>query len=88
MIIQKIFKRKNITGTVLFVSWLATYQWEKIIENCNSVGAGAQKVGKVVFGQTFTLILLTFGERNKGELYIMKNVGLKTFKEILKNTYM
>ena len=35
-------------GTDLFVSWLATYQLKKIIENCNSVGAGAPKVGKVV----------------------------------------
>ena len=33
---------------VLFVSWLVTYQWKKIIENCNSVGAGAQNIGKVV----------------------------------------
>ena len=33
---------------VLFVSWLATYQWKKIIENSKSVGAGAHKVEKVV----------------------------------------
>ena len=33
---------------VLFISWLATYQSKKIIENCNSVGAGAWKVEKVV----------------------------------------
>ena len=33
---------------VLFVSWLATCQGEKIMENCKSVGAGAHKVGKVV----------------------------------------
>ena len=32
---------------VLFVSWLAKYQWKKIIENYNSVGAGAHNVGKV-----------------------------------------
>ena len=48
MIIQKIFKRGKIAGTVLFASWLTTYQWKKIIENCNSVGAGVHKVGKVV----------------------------------------
>ena len=31
-----------------FVSWLAKYQWKKIIEHYNSVGAGVHKVGKVV----------------------------------------
>ena len=31
-----------------FVSWLTKYQSKKIIEHCNSVDAGAQKVGKVV----------------------------------------
>ena len=36
-------------GTVLFVSWLAKYKREKkIIENYNTVGAGAHKVGKIV----------------------------------------
>ena len=29
-----------------FVCLLVTYQWKKIIENFNSVGAGAHKVGK------------------------------------------
>ena len=33
---------------VLFASWFATYQWKIFIENCNSVGAGAQNIGKVV----------------------------------------
>ena len=33
---------------VLFIPWLATCQGKKIIENCNSVGAGPYKVGKVV----------------------------------------
>ena len=33
---------------VLFVSWLSTYQGEKIIENCNSIGTGAQNVEKAV----------------------------------------
>ena len=32
----------------MFVLWLAKYQGKKIIEHCNSVGAGAHKVGKVV----------------------------------------
>ena len=67
----------------MFVSWLATYQWKKIIENCNSVGAGAQNIGKIVFGPTLTLILPIFGERKKGKLNILKKVGLSTFNEIL-----
>ena len=33
---------------VLFVSWLATYSVKKITENCNSAGAGAQNIGKVI----------------------------------------
>ena len=40
---SRLFK---IMGTVLFVSLLATYQWQKIIENFNSVGAGAHRLGK------------------------------------------
>ena len=31
----------------MFVSGLDIYQCKKIIENCNSVGAGAQNIGKV-----------------------------------------
>ena len=41
-------KRKKIAGTVLFMPWLATYKWNKVTENCNSVSAGAYKAGKVV----------------------------------------
>ena len=40
--IQKIFEKKKIAVTVLFVSWLS------LIENCNFFGAGSQKVGKIV----------------------------------------
>ena len=36
----------KIAGTVLFFSWLATYQCNFIIENCSSVGAGVHKVEK------------------------------------------
>ena len=39
---------KKILGTVVFVFSLAKYQCKNIIEHCNSVGAGAHKVGKVV----------------------------------------
>ena len=39
---------EEIVGTVLFVSWLAKYQWKEIIEHYNFVGAGAHKVEKVV----------------------------------------
>ena len=47
---SRLFKKylKRSAGTVLFVSWLAKYQWKKIIEHCNSVAAAAHKVGKVV----------------------------------------
>ena len=68
----------------MFVSWLPTYQRKKIIENCNSVGAGAHKVGKTVFGPTLSIILPTFGERKEGKLYILKKVGLSTIKEMFK----
>ena len=60
-----------------FVSWLATHQWKKIIENCNSVGAGAHKVWKLAS------FWPNFGERNKGKLCILNKVGLSAFKEIL-----
>ena len=40
------FVARTHTTKVLFVSWLATYQWIKIIEKFNSIGAGAHKVGK------------------------------------------
>ena len=45
-----------------------------MIENCNSVGTGAHKVGKVVFGPTLTLIFPIFGEHEKGKLYRLKKV--------------
>ena len=45
---SKNIEKEKIVGMVLLVSWLATYQWKKI-ENCNSVGAGAPKIIKVVF---------------------------------------
>ena len=69
----------------MFASWLVIYQCKKIIENCNSVGAGAQNIGKVVsfwptFDHNFNDI---WRESKKGKLYILKNVGLSTIKEIL-----
>ena len=45
---SKNIQKEKIAGTVLFVPWLVTCQWKKIIENCNSVGGGAHKVGKVI----------------------------------------
>ena len=50
----------------------------------NSVGAGAQNIGKVVsfwpnFDPNFTDI---WREHKRGKLYILKKVGLSTFKEI------
>ena len=38
---------------------------------------------QLVFGPTLTLFLLIFGERKNGKLYILKQVGLSKFKEIL-----
>ena len=73
VLIQKIFKRKKIAGTVLFISWLATHQRNFFFENCNSVGAGA-------FGPTLTPISLIIGECKKCKIYILKKVGLTTFK--------
>ena len=89
-VIQKIFKRKKIASLVLFVSWLATYQWKKIIENYDSVCAGADKVGKTVliFGPTLTVISLIFGECKNGKSYMLKKVGFSTIKEILKKSYI
>ena len=78
---------KKIEGTVLFASWLAIYQWKEITENCNSVGAGAHKVGTVVsFWPNFeplNLILPIFGQCKKVKLQILEKFGLSTFKEIL-----
>ena len=36
-----------------------------------------------VFGLTLTLILTIFGEHKKGELYILKMVGVSKFKKVL-----
>ena len=71
---------------VLLVSWLATYQWKKIIENCNSLGEGAHKVGKVVI--FWFNVDPVFGELKKGKLHILKKVELSTFKEMLKKMYI
>ena len=80
-IIQKIIEKKEIAGTILFVPWLATNQWKKLIENCNSVGARTHKIGKV--RPTLTLIFSIFEEREKGKLYIYREkfvlVHLKNF---------
>ena len=36
-----------------------------------------------VFGSLLTLILLMFGEHKNAKFYILKKIGLSTFKEIL-----
>ena len=82
-IIQKILGKKKIAGKVLPVSWFATYQRKKI-ENCNSVGAGAQNIGKVIgFWPNFDLNFNDILRAQKGKLYILKKVSLSTFNEIL-----
>ena len=70
------------TRFCLSFGWLHISE-KTTIENCNSVGAGAHKVGKVVFGPNLTLTFLASGKREKGKLYILKKFGLSTFKEIL-----
>ena len=71
---------------VLFVSCWITYQWKKITENCNSVGAEAHKEGKVVsFWPNFDPNFTDIWRRKQGKLHILKKVGLGTFKDILKN---
>ena len=90
-IFEKIFekKKKNIPATVLFAPWLATYQWKNLIQNCNSVGAGAHKVEKVVsFDPTLTLILPIFGKRKKGKLYILKKLVLVRLRRYYENMYI
>ena len=69
-------------GFCLTLGWLNISE-KKIIENYNSVSAGAHKVWKVVFGPTLTLIFLIFGKCEIGKLHIFKKFGLSTFKEIL-----
>ena len=81
---KKYLKRRRLRARFcLSLGWLHISE-EKAIENCDSVDAGAQNVGKVAnFGLMLTLSLLLFVEIKKGELYILKKVGLSTFKEIL-----
>ena len=64
---------------------MAKYQWKKLIEHYNSVGAGVHKVGKVVFRPTLTLI---FGKCEKGKLHILKMVGLVHLRRYYKNVYI
>ena len=42
----------------------------------------------LAFGPTLTLVLLIFGELKKGNLDILKKVGLSSFKQILKKMYI
>ena len=42
----------------------------------------------LVFGPTLTLILPIVGEHDKGKLYLLKKVGLSTFKEMLEKIYI
>ena len=81
---KKYLKRRRLRARFcLSLGWLHISE-EKAIENCDSVDAGAQNVGKVAnFGLMLTLSLLLFGEIEKGKLYILKKVGFSTFKEIL-----
>ena len=79
---QKISENRKLQArSCLSLGWLHING--KNIENGNSVGAGAHKVGKVVrFWPNFDLILQIFRERKKGKFYMLKKVDLRTFKEI------
>ena len=85
---SKLFKkylqrRKLRARFCLSLGWLHISE-KKIIENCNSVGAGAQNMEKVVsFWPNFDPDFTDIWERKKGKLHILKKVDLSTFKEIL-----
>ena len=72
------FEKTKTAGTVLFALWLATIIAKKITENCYFVGVGAQ----LSIWPNFDPIFLIFRVREKGKLYILKQVDLSTFKEI------
>ena len=79
---KKYLKKKKIAIKFSF-SWLATYQWKIIIEDCNSVSAGAHKVVKgISFGPTFDSSFPIFGDSEESKLYLWKKVGVFLFKEI------
>ena len=81
-------RRKSWARFCFSFSWLHISE-KKIVENCNSVGAGAQNVRKVViFGPTLTLILPTFPERKNGKSYILKKVILSHLRRYHKNMYI
>ena len=65
-------RRKLQARFCLSLGWLHISEKKKQTENINSVGAGAQKVVKTIFG-----------EHKKGKLYALKKVGLSKFKVIL-----
>ena len=72
LLFKKYLKGKKLqVPFCLFLGWL--HISEIFFENCNSVGAGT-------FGPTLTLISLIIGECKKCKIYILKKVGLTTFK--------
>ena len=74
-------KRKSRSRFCLLIGYMSL---KKNLENFNSVVAGANKVGQVVsFWISFDPNFTIYGKRKKSKLYILKNVGLSTFKERL-----
>ena len=73
---KKYFKRSN--SRTRFFPLVGYMSVQTIIKNCNSVGAGAHKMGKIVLGPTFILIFPIFRERKIDKLCILKKVGLNT----------
>ena len=78
-------KRRKSRARFFFLSLGCLHISEKNIENCNSVGAGAHKGGKVaIFWSNFDLNFTdNWRETKKGKLYTLTEVGLSTFKKIL-----
>ena len=66
---------------VLSVTWVATYHCKWIIENWNSVGAGAHKLEKIVnFWSNFDTYFPDISqELEKGKLHTLKKAHLSTF---------
>ena len=76
-------RRKSRARFCLTLAWLNISEKKLLKTTILSVQELIKQEKQLVFGPTLTLILPIFGERKKGKLYILKKVGLSTFKEIL-----
>ena len=80
---KKYLKRKKLqVQFCLYLGWLDIS--EKNIEKCNSLFGWAYKVEKMVsFWPNVDHNFSDIWEHEKSKLYVLKKVGLSTFKEIL-----